>query len=108
MNNIPEKLKLEIKYDPFYEKCCLEDENCSHEPGHRAIEWHHVIIFAGRQVQLKAFIVPACSGYHHKYADRKDIKERFVRIAVTRATVEELKPFCKAVDYIALKEKYES
>lgn len=99
MNNIPPKLKAEIKADPFYVECCLKDENCAYKAGRRKIEWHHVIIFAGRQLQAKWAIVPACSGYHHEFADRHDIKESFLRIVVNRATDAELDAVSKVINY---------
>lgn len=108
MNNIPPALKKYILTDPYYKKCCLEDEECQYESGHRQIEWHHAIIYAGKQLQKKWAIVPVCSGFHHKYADRSDIKERIVRVCVMRATKEELKEVSKAIDYVKLKEKYEN
>lgn len=99
MNNIPLKLKNEIKNDPFYKTCCLKEKDCRFENGHRPIEWHHVVIFAGRQLQEKWAILPACSGYHHKFANRRDIRDRFLRIAVARANKEELGRVSKVINY---------
>lgn len=103
MNNIPLHVKEQLKKDPFMQRCALEDDDCAYEPGHRKIEWHHVIIFAGKQVQECWAIVGACSGYHHKFANRKDIQKRFTDSCVSRASDEQLRPFCKVIDYIKMK-----
>lgn len=99
MNNLPKNLKDDFKTDPFYKSCCLENANCAYETGHRRIEWHHSVIFAGKQLQEKWAILPACSGFHHKFADRHDIKDAFLRIAVRRATEVELARVSKVIDY---------
>lgn len=105
MNQIPPKIKDEIKPDPFYKRCCLEDADCAFEPGHKKIEWHHSIIFGGRQLQKKWAILPACSGFHHKHADRRDIKERFLVVAVNRATDVELRAVSKVINYFKWRKK---
>lgn len=105
MNNIPKKLNDEINQDPFYRFCCLRDENCQGR-----IERHHNLIFQGRQYQKKFCILPACSDYHHKYANRKDIKEKLDQIMLNRASDQEILDISKAINYISyrnrLNEKY--
>ncbi len=89
--------------DEFYQRCCLEDKNCSYEKGHRKIEFHHHIIFGGKQLQEVWAILPVCSGYHHKFARRKDLQEKLTRICVSRATSEELKKVSKVIRYDLMK-----
>ena len=102
MTRIPKKLRNEMALDPFYHDCALsEDGQCIVE---RKIEWHHVLIFAGRQVQSKAFIVPACDGYHHRFATRHDIAQRFLKVSLARATDDELRSMSKAIDYIKMRD----
>jgi hypothetical protein len=106
MNHIPKKLNDEINDDPFYRKCCLSFlGGCGGKNIYgRTIERHHALIFAGRQVQAKFCILPACPD-HHRIADRKDIKELFVWILLNRASVEELQAISKAENYLEMRER---
>jgi len=99
MRRIPDKLKLDILNDPYYEKCARQsDGSC----GGR-ITFEHVLIFAGKQLNQKFAIIPLCC-YHHavnEYQDGGDLnKEKNEWIALNRATDVELKAISKAVDYI--------
>ncbi len=100
MNNIPKKLNEQMNQDSYYKFCCLADENCEGK-----IERHHALIFGGKQVQKKYCILPACEKFHHRYANRKDIKEKMDWIWLNRATEEELKEVSKAIDYKKVKER---
>jgi len=66
------------------------------------IEWHHVFIYAGRQLNEKWAIVPACHDHHAK---AEPLREHFEHIALNRATTQELLQISKAIDYVA-KRKY--
>jgi len=101
MNNIPTKLRTQIAEDPFMKDCCLRDDGMCEG----RIEWHHVLIYGGRQVQERFAIVPACGGYHHKFANRKDIYPRFLKVALNRATDSELEKISKLIDYKKLRDK---
>lgn len=95
MNAIPKKLREEMGLDPFYARCCLRgDGQCSGK-----VEWHHALIVAGKQLQAKFCILPACKEYHHRFADRKDIKERFAWVYLNRATPSEIASISKAINY---------
>lgn len=91
--------------DPWYTRCC----RCG-DP--RGIEWHHVIIFQGRQLQERWCIVPACNDCHRQVKESKEVKEFFEWVAFNRATTEELKAISKAINYLRLREvfrkKYEN
>lgn len=84
--------------DLFYKVCCLKSNECSGK-----VEWHHVLIYAGKQLQKKFAIVPACKNFHHKYANRKDIRDQFLKVVLNRATDDELKAISKSTDYLALR-----
>lgn len=100
MRPIPLKLRAEMADDPFYKQCCLAYlENCSGK-----IEWHHVIIHAGKQLNEKWAIVPACQ-YHHKRAENRAIKEQFLIIALNRTTDEHLETLSRAINYKHLKNR---
>lgn len=98
MNNIPPKLRKEMSADSFYKECCLKNYQCAGK-----VEWHHVLIFAGKQLQKKFAIVPACKDFHHKFANRKDIRDQFLKVVLNRATNIELKEISKATDYLRLR-----
>jgi len=87
MRPIPPKLKEEMATDPFYEKCCIGGD-CAGR-----IEWHHALIYAGRQINEKWAILPAC---HKHHAEVSKYDREFKRIAVSRATDEELLKYPKA------------
>ena len=88
MNNMPAKLRKECAEDPYYEKCCLHNKECSGR-----IEWHHALEFANKQIQRKFAIVPACKHHHENVAI---FKKLFHWIALNRASEAELEEFKKA------------
>lgn len=79
---IPPKLKKQIDKDPFYRKCCLQDENCDGK-----IEMHHNLIYAGQQQNYIFCILPACANFHHKYEKRPDIRDRLDSIMLSRTNL---------------------
>jgi len=90
-----------LSEDPFYKKCCIT--------GHKneRIEFHHNLIFAGKQVNRKFCILPLLQSVHRnivKYREKCDW------IMWNRATREEREEFSKAIniDYRLgyLNEKY--
>lgn len=84
--------------DPYYKKCCLAHYGtCLGR-----IEWHHSLIYGGRQVQQKFAILPACHFHHASVAYFND---EFVRVALNRATDEELRGISKAIDYLKERER---
>lgn len=84
--------------DPYYKKCCLAyTGTCLGR-----IEWHHSLIYGGRQIQKKFAILPACQFHHVNVSHYND---DFVRVALNRATDEELRSITKAIDYFELRER---
>ncbi len=79
--------------DPYYKKCCVTGQ-----PGR--LEWHHNLIYAGKQVQEKWCILPVL-GRIHEVANDKLMKERLDWIMLNRATDDELRRYSKAVDLLA-------
>lgn len=106
MNHIPKALNDEINEDPFYRKCCLSFlGGCGGVNIYgRKIERHHALRFKGSQVQAKFCILPACINHHEK-ADNREIKERFDWVWLNRASVEELKLYSKAEDYVVKRDR---
>lgn len=74
--------------DPFMHKCCLSFMGFC---GGR-VEWHHNLIYAGRQVNEKWCIVPVCHN-HHMRAENKEVKKQLDRVMMSRATEKDLKQF---------------
>lgn len=88
--------------DPFYLQCCLRRLQGIVGPCSGRIEWHHVLIVGGRQLNEKFAIVPACHGHHEKAAK---LNEYFQYVALNRATDSELRAISKAVPYIELRDR---
>lgn len=94
MNNLPARLRKDLANDPSYKKCCFIFEHlCSGK-----IEWHHNLIFGGRQVQDKRFIMPICQNIHDK-ARNTLIKELLDLIMLDNLSYDELKEISKGVNY---------
>lgn len=93
MNSIPKKLRADMAADPFYHACArqeaLHDHECERDPLRpmQPVEWDHTLTCAGRQVQKKFAIVPACWWAHRGPGFVKEIN---IWIALNRATDEEL------------------
>jgi hypothetical protein len=85
MRKIPESLKTELLADEFMQKCCLAYTGICQG----RIEWHHNLIYGGRQQNVSFAILPLCHGHHLK-ADLKVIKPILDKIMTLRATPEEL------------------
>lgn len=87
---MPQKLRDEMERDPFYRRCCITGEgrvtSNIHDP--ERIEWHHNLIYAGKQVNEKWCILPIKKEVHRKMS--KEIKEICDWIMLNRATDDEL------------------
>lgn len=101
MRKIPKALQEDMADDPYYKRCCVSGSSFG------KIDWHHNLIFGGRQVNEKFCILPLSKPIHdniHKY------KEQCDWIMLNRATDEELARYSKAIDYKrmrnVLNEKY--
>lgn len=54
------------------------------------IDWHHNLIYAGRQSDIPNTIIGICTNIHDK-ASRKDVKEALDRIMYSQMTEEDYK-----------------
>jgi len=98
MAKIPPTMREEMANDPFYLKCCLASlGGC----GGR-IEWHHVLTYGGKQIQEIWAIVPACHEHHMKAAPLND---HFLKVALNRATDDQLLKYSKAINYLELRKR---
>jgi len=82
------RLRKIINEDPYYKFCARSSEECS---GRLTCE--HALTYAGRQVNDLFAIIPLCE-YHHLGKGLNKLENR--RIAVSRATVEDLAKYPRA------------
>lgn len=107
MNNVPSKLrsKWQTEDKQGLRRVCLRhhEGNCDGR-----LTKEHAVTYAGKQIQEEWAILDICE-YHHavgKYQDGGDLdKEKHLRIALNRATDDELRAISKATDYIALRDR---
>lgn len=92
---IPKEIREKLAQDPFMSTCCIADHTCEGR-----IEWNHHFQFGGRRMNEPWGLLPMCSSHHRREAQFRD---RLDIIMCSRATEEELAPYCKAKDYIRIK-----
>lgn len=92
---MPPSLRAELAADPSYKVCIVTGST------NGKIEWHHNLIYAGKQVQERFAILPIMQ-YIHDKADIEHVKAILDWIMLNRATEDELFRYSKAVN---LKEK---
>ncbi len=101
MRSIPAKLRKDMEDDPYYKNCCITGM-----PGTAIkLEWHHNLIFAGKQVQEKFAILPICYDIHERVKSDQYLRGRLDWIMLNRATDEQLKKYSKAEDLFAKKKR---
>lgn len=108
MNNMPRKLREDLSRDQEYARGYCIYHGRFHGPGVKT-EWHHNMIFAGRQVQERFAILSICKEVHDK-ANWKQVRERLDWIMLNRASNDDLVFYSRAGDLIRrreiLNEKY--
>lgn len=90
MRAIPKKQREEMSKNPYYKKCCL----CGSKS---KIQWHHNLIFAGRQIDDQETILPLCVTCHEQARDT-EFKEQLDLIMLCRMSPEQMKKYSKAID----------
>lgn len=104
MRKISPEDKEYINADKFFKTCIRAKEGTC--KGRITID--HVLIFAGKQIAELWNYIPNCE-YHHgveNYQDKGDLnKEINTWAALNRATDLELMPYCKAINYITMRDK---
>ena len=94
LRKIPLKLVKDLECDPFYKKCCITGRS------DEKLEWHHNLIYAGKQVNEKFCILPLLQSIHREIVK---YKEKCDWIMLNRATDIELEKYSKAIDYKQMK-----
>lgn len=91
MRPIPTNLRSDMADDKFYKYCCLAGIGyCAGR-----VQWHHVWIYAGQQINEKWAIVPGCEHHHDQVQKEPSIKEAFERVSLSRATPDDLAKYPK-------------
>lgn len=89
MRPIPLKMRNEMSNDPFYQRCCVTGKASG------KIDFHHNLIFAGRQVNEKFCILPLSREIHDRVHE-EPFKGIVDWIMLNRASEDELTMFSKA------------
>lgn len=85
-----------MEADPFYQKCCITGLTKNAVK----IDWHHNLIYGGRQVNEKWCILPLADFVHINIVK---YKAKCNWIMLNRATDEELRKYSKVVDYVKMR-----
>ena len=96
MRKIPPSLREEMENDPFYKRCCITFTSSE------KIDWHHNLIFGGKQVNEKFCILPLAKSIHDNIVK---YKEQCDWIMWSRASDEEIRRYSKAENYFAKRDK---
>lgn len=96
MRKIPPALRESMSNDPYYKRCALTGSTSE------KIDFHHNLIFAGRQVNEKWCIIPLAKSVHDNIVKHK---EKVDWIMLNRATDEELERYSKVIDLKAKRER---
>ena len=83
--------------DPWMKRCCITGAT------NEKIDWHHNLIWAGRQVNEAWAILPLARSVHEQ-VHKPEIKEKCDWVMLNRARDEQLLPYCRAINYIRLRD----
>lgn len=100
MRKIPSHVRSGLAEDEWMKHCCLADFHCKGR-----VQWHHNLIFGGKQSDIPETILPLCEDWHHRYADQWDIKEKLNWIMLSRMSDEQIASISKAINYVHKKEQ---
>ena len=110
MNPINNDLRKEISDDSYYKTCCITGKQ------NVKIDWHHVWIYAGKQINEKWAIMPIWEMKHSPMGDNdsvhrcKETRELVQYLSLKRATDDDLEKYPNKnwkLIFKNLKEKYE-
>jgi len=92
MRKIPLKLRKELEELPRMKRCECHSWSI-YEGCEGKIEWHHVFIYAGKQINEKWAIVAACKKHHDLVKSSSLIKEFFEIRSLLYADEKSLKKY---------------
>lgn len=95
MSKIPKDVLEAILADKFYKFCCIPHFEF---PCSGRVEFHHNLIYGGRQVQEKDFILPVCT-LHHAKEKSKSIKDRLNWVMLKRGSQRLIEAYSKSTNW---------
>ncbi len=93
MRPIPPKLRSLLEAMPRMRMCELHYNKFG--PCEGRIEWHHTIIYQGRQLSEMFAILGVCTRHHNMVNSDRKVKEELERRSLEIATGEELSKYPK-------------
>lgn len=93
MRSIPPKLRAELEVKPRMKICSIIADRVITAVCYGKIEWHHVWIYQGKQLNEAFGIVGACEKHHAAVKTSRIIKEAFERFSLEIATEDDLKKY---------------
>lgn len=81
--------------DPFYLRCCISGDYATRTD---PIEWHHNLIYGGKQVQARFAILPIKRSLHRQ-ANLKRMRQQLDWVMWNRASEAEITRYSKAQNY---------
>jgi len=78
MRSIPNKVKENLKKDPFMKVCAYP--GC----GNQLVQWHHTYIYARKQIVEDWATVPCCENHHKLVDTNKRVKDFFKWVSLYR------------------------
>ncbi len=97
MNKIPKNLREQLASDQFYSRCCITGLSSTFAD---PIQWHHNMVFAGKQVQARFAILPVLKSVHDQ-ANNKEIREKLDWVMLNRMSTEDLMLYGKGIRWYA-------
>lgn len=85
MRPIPKEMREQMGNDKYYKVCCIKDSTCSGR-----IEFHHVWIYAAKQINEIWAIVPVCHSHHDRVTKEVEIKEKLEAVSLARTKKDDL------------------
>ena len=96
MRPIPLPLRQQLEKEPRMKRCMLAGyEKLYGRCSEGRPEFHHVWIYAGRQINEKWAILPACHLHHREVGSDKAIKQAFETASLMIANEEDLAKYPK-------------
>lgn len=88
MRPIPQSLREDLDADPDMHVCAVRYRGIDECSGR--IQWHHVWIYAGKQINESWAILGACEHHHDLVQSNRDVRKEFERISLSKATATDL------------------
>jgi len=91
MRPIPIKMREELASEPRMKRCAAA--GLGFGPCEKKIEWDHVWIYAGKQINEKWAILGICEKHHYEKNGNRLLNETIMRASLRIATAENLEKY---------------